>query len=511
MASEFPFEKFFSTANFKQETIHTSIDNNTKLGHESIASENEILEAQLLNHFANSIPQDKFNTYFKDRLSVKNVSEKTITLEAKTPFIKSVLEASFQNHLEEVISSFFGMRMKIRIETSQAQNDQNTLTQDTSAAPKTAKNASFKLDLGSTVDDLMDKAESTYINHVTENKHSPIDQKKTFESFVKGASNQMAYATAKAVASMPGKTGKYPCLYIYSDSGLGKTHLLHAVGNEINKNFPELAVCFITARDFMQEMVNSISKNTLQDFRKKYSEKVDVLMIDDIHELKNKEGTQDEFFHVFNELHSKGKQLIFTSDVVPNKINGLKERIKTRLQWGLVIDIQRPDIETRTAILKKKANELDLYLPEDVLNMIATSIKSSIRELEGNLVKLSAYADFANQDLDCDMVKELLRLSPEEDQLRLTIEAINKATCQYYKVSTADVKSKSRSQNITKARHVSMYLCRKLLSNTQEEIGRFFGNRDHTSVIHAVTKVTTKLKEDSELSKDIILIESNLS
>ena len=260
----------------------------------------------------------------------------------------------------------------------------------------------------------------------------------------------------------------------------------------------------------MQEMVNSISKNTLQEFRKKYSEKVDVLMIDDIHELKNKEGTQDEFFHVFNELHSKGKQLIFTSDVVPNKINGLKERIKTRLQWGLVIDIQRPDIETRTAILKKKANELDLFLPEDVLNMIATSVKSSIRELEGNLVN-SAYADFANQDLDCDMVKDLLNLSSDEDRIKLTIEMINKATCQYYRVTTADVKSKSRSQNITRARHVSMYLCRKLLSTTQEEIGRFFGNRDHTSVIHAVSKVTAKLKEDSELSKDIILIESNLS
>ena len=291
---------------------------------------------------------------------------------------------------------------------------------------------------------------------------------------------------------------------------MGKTHLLHAVANGIREQYPNLIICLITARDFIKEMINSIQKNDMSSFQRKYSEKIDVLMIDDIHELKNKKGTQNEFFHVFNELHNRGKQLIFTSDKSPDEIDGIEERIKTRLQWGLVLDIQKPDLETRIAILKRKAYELDLYIPDDILNLIACSIKNSIRELEGSLVKLSAYTDVMKVEIDTEIVKDLLNLESNDESKTHTLDTIAKACSQQFKVHIADLKSKTRSKDITTARHVAMYLSHKILGATLQEIGKFYGGRDHTSVIHAIRKIKDLLKSDSNLSKDIILVENLL-
>ena len=376
---------------------------------------------------------------------------------------------------------------------------------------KTVKQNTFTLDLNPTKEDLITSVESKYINHMEQSyDKSNIDPSKTFTNFIVGHSNQLAVASAIAVARNPGKSGKYPSLYIHSNSGLGKTHLLNAVANGINEQFPHLRICLITARNFLKEMVEYIKDNNIEQFQKKYSEKVDVLMIDDIHELKDKKGTQDEFFHIFNELYNKGKQLIFTSDKAPSEINGIPERIKTRLQWGLVIDIQKPDIETRIAILKKKAYALDLFLSDDILTSIATSIKSNIRELEGSLIKLSAFSDVMKMDIDMEMVKDLLKLNDYQEAKVISLEDIAKITSTHYRIPVADLKSKARSKEITKARHIAMYLSRKIMHATQQEIGNYFGGRDHTSVIHGVNKITAQLKIDISLSKDIIQIESNL-
>ena len=323
----------------------------------------------------------------------------------------------------------------------------------------------------------------------------------------------MAFVTMKAVAdepSQPNVPGRYPSIYIYSNSGLGKTHLLHAVANGIHEKFPSLTICLITAREFMKEMIDCIQNNTLNHFQKKYSERVDVLMIDDIHELENKHGTQNEFFHIFNELHNKGKQLIFTSDKSPKEINGIAERVRTRLQWGLVIDIQRPDLETRMAILKRKAYELDLFLSDDIIGLIAQNIKTSIRELEGSLIKLSAYSEVMKVDIDFEMVRDLLMLQDKHSEKKISLESITKATAQHFKIPLVDIKSKSRTKTVTKARHVAMYLSQKVNNAKLQEIGRFFGGRDHTSVMHGIKKISTSIKDDPVLSREVVQIENSL-
>lgn len=346
--------------------------------------------------------------------------------------------------------------------------------------------------------------------HTTIHYGQTIDAQKTLDNFVVGPSNNLAFATAHAVAASPGKKGKYPCLYIYSDSGLGKTHLLHAVANAIKDKYPEKSICLISSREFLKELIDAFKDKKLDQFQKKYCENIDVLMIDDIHELKNKAQTQNEFFHIFNELHARGKQLIFTSDKDPQEIDGIEDRIITRLQWGLVVDIQKPDLETRIAILQKKAFELDLFLPDDVISMIAVSVKSSIRELEGCLVRLMAMADVMNIEIDVEMAKDILKLAPEKETKKLTIDLITKSAANYFRVEVVDMKSKSRSQALVKARHIAWYLCKKILGATYKEIAAYYGNRDHSSVIHGVQKITDKIKNDSNLSKDVIYLENNL-
>ena len=362
-----------------------------------------------------------------------------------------------------------------------------------------------------TKEDKLSSVNSRVINYPDHKKFKIlVDPKKTFDNFVVGPSNNMAYASAQAVAKAPGKA--YPCLYVHSNSGLGKTHLLHSVANKVKETSPQLIICITTARDFMNEMVDYQRRNEIFIFRKKYSEEIDLLMIDDIHELKNKEGTQNEFFHVFNELHNKGKQLIFTSDKHPKDINGVEERIKTRLAWGLVLDIQPPDLETRIAILKNKAVKEDIFLSQDVINLIAVKVKSNIRELEGSLIRLAAYSGIFDIDIDIEIAKEQLNLIDGQEQDALTIDAVTLPTSRYFNVPLADIKSKSRLKNVTQARHVAMYLAHNLIkpSPTYMEIGTFFGGRDHSSVLHAIEKIRSALKTDQTLSQAILEIENEL-
>lgn len=515
MAHDFPFDHFLKIGNKNSQTEafnnhfpKTAPQNLANVDSQSFQDEElSIINHEILNHLKTVVPELKFKTYFENNLELKSIKEEAAQFEVKTAFIKKSVDL-YKEDITKAMFNVLGTQYAVTI-ISKDQTDYQLGT--TPAAYKSFNDVKFTLDLTPTRDDLASKAQAQYIEHM--NPHQSgiiIDRSKTFDNFIVGPTNNMAQAASKAVAQNPGKNGKYPSIYVHSNSGLGKTHLLHAVANEINEKHPGLTVCLITARDFMDEMITLMKNNRINEFVKKYTEKIDVLMIDDIHELKNKEGTQDQFFHVFNEMHNKGKQLIFTSDKRPKEIDGISERIKTRLQWGLVVDIQPPDLETRIAILRRKMEALDLYVTEDVLTLIASRIKTNIRELEGSLVRLKAVSELMNVEIEIDLVKEQLMLPNGESEKEITIESVAKATAQYFRVPLADLKSKGRNQDITKARHVAMYLARKIVNAKQQEIGAYFGGRDHSSVIHAVNAISEKVKIDSALSKDINAIESNL-
>lgn len=483
------------------------------------AEELKAINDEVLLHLKSLVLEIKFKNYFENSLELISLDNQQAIFTVRTYFIKKSAD-QYKEEIQKALYNVLGALYSVEIQTKEGGatpsfNFDSLLKPANPNAAEAIKpipsQAKFKLDLTPTREDLRSKVDAEYIEHMNPTKTGiRVDRTKTFENFIIGPTNNIAQAAARAVAQKPGKEGKYPSLYMHSNSGLGKTHLLHAVANEISDHYPHYRICLITARDFMDEMISLMQANKINEFVRKYTEKIDVLMIDDIHELKNKEGTQDQFFHVFNEMHNKGKQLIFTSDKRPKEIDGISERIKTRLQWGLVVDIQQPDLETRIAILRRKMEELDLFINEDVLTRIASRIKNNIRELEGSLVKLKAYVDVMNVELDLNLVDELLGLKSGESTKELTIESIAKATAQYYRLPLADLKSKARTKNIVKARHVAMYLARKLTNITQEETGDYFGGKDHSSVIHAEKTIAKNVKTDASLAKDLNTIETNL-
>jgi chromosomal replication initiator protein len=307
------------------------------------------------------------------------------------------------------------------------------------------KDFTFKIEQNpiATTDEIFDEINSKEIKYL---KESPtfghIDKNKTFDNFIVGHSNNMAHAFSLAVSKDPGNV--YPQLYLYGNSGLGKTHLLHAICNYIQDTQPNKRICLTSASDFTKEMVLAIQSKTIADFQRKYTDLVDVLIIDDIHELKDRPRTQQEFFQIFNELQNKKKQLVFTSDKVPKDINGIEERIRSRLSSALLIDVQQPDLETRCAILRKKAIERDIYISDDVINLIASCVKSNVRELEGKLIKLGAYSDLMNVDIDLEIAKEQLGLCQDFEEKIITIESITKTVANYFKLPLGDIKGKAR-------------------------------------------------------------------
>lgn len=529
--NDFPFEKFFKTdshaKNNKNKDLLDSIFQQTsssearKVAQKPSNSTRENGEDELApivvgieEILKTKITETKFKTFFEGKLRLTQLADNKAIFSVPTQFIKTTLESSFGGVLSATLQELMGSRYEVEISVSGVNPSESLkgLSEFIDGPMrKSERKSTFTLDLTPKKEDLKDEAKSRFIEHMkTDNTSKAIDPNKTFDNFIVGPSNNLAFATACAVADSPGKTGKYPCLYIYSDSGLGKTHLLHGVANGIHEKHPNLNVCLITARDFMKELINAFKDQSLSEFQRKYTEKVDVLMIDDIHELKNKASTQEEFFHIFNFLHDKGKQLIFTSDKSPDKIDGVEERIITRLQWGLVVDIQKPDFETRTAILKKKAIELDLFIQDEVLNLIASSIKTSIRELEGSLIRLQAHAELMESEIDTEMARSILKLSELNERPAATLESVCRASAQYYKIAVPDLRSKSRNKEYVKARHIAWYLSYNIVGATYKEIAKYYSNRDHSSVIHGVNKISETLKNDPSLSKDLIFLENNI-
>lgn len=332
-------------------------------------------------------------------------------------------------------------------------------------------------------------------------KPSTLNQKYTFENFVVGGSNKYAYASAKSATEKPGYI--YNPLFFYGNSGLGKTHLMHAIGNKILETYPDYNIIYVTSEQFMNEFVDSLLTNSTINFKRKYRD-ADVLLIDDIQFLEDKEGLQEEVFHTFNDLYSRNKQIVITSDRMPNDLVKLEERLRTRFGQGLTFDISIPDFETRLAILKKKANEHNVNIPNDALSLIADKIKTNIRELEGALIKIISMAEISNSLIDINLAKEVVdSILPNGGIVKINSDKIIEKTAVYYNVSREDIIGNSRSKQFVVPRQVAMYLCHTLTNMKFKEISNAFGGKDRTSAMHNVKKIKEDMKTDENLAKDI--------
>lgn len=326
-----------------------------------------------------------------------------------------------------------------------------------------------------------------------------LNPKYTFDNFVVGAGNQFAHAACMAVADQPGKT--YNPLFIYGGVGLGKTHLLNAIGNHVAER-TDLRIAYLTTEQFTNEVINSIRYDKMADLRKRYRH-IDMLMIDDIQFLVGKERTQEEFFHTFNSLYEGHKQIVLSSDRFPKDMPDIEERLRSRFEWGLIADLQPPDVETRIAILRKKSEDEGVRLPEDVIQFLSNTMKSNIRELEGSLVRLGAYASLTGQVITLEMAKTVLRDLIGNKKKIVAMDDIQEAVCTQFHVKMTELKSRRRSKTLVHPRQIAMYLCRELTDASYPEIGRQFGGKDHTTIIHACRQVTKAREADTVLHTTI--------
>ena len=337
---------------------------------------------------------------------------------------------------------------------------------------------------------------------------SRLNPKYNFDNFVIGGSNRFAHAAAVAVAEAPAKA--YNPLFIYGDSGLGKTHLLHAIGHYAESLYPGIRVRYVSSEEFTNDFINSIANNRASVFQSRYRE-IDILLIDDIQFLQGKDSTQEAFFHTFNTLHDHNKQVVITSDVAPKHLTGFEDRMRSRFEWGLITDVQAPDLETRIAILRKKAQSERLQVPDDILEFMATKVSSNIRELEGTLIRVTAFANLNRTPVDLQLVQTVLKdlITLDEDNVIAPVDIINH-TAEYFKLSVDDLYGSSRSQAIATARQIAMYLCRELTSLSLPKIGQLFGNRDHTTVMYANKKISELMKERRSIYNQVTELTSRI-
>ncbi len=335
-----------------------------------------------------------------------------------------------------------------------------------------------------------------------------LNPRYTFDTFVVGSCNQFAHAAARAVTERPSKA--YNPLFLYGDVGLGKTHLMQAIGHAIKSNWKEMRLAYVSSEQFTNELIASLRYDRMVTFRDKYR-RIDVLLMDDIEFIAGKERTQEEFFHTFNTLHDANKQVVISSDCMPKDIPGLEERLRSRFAWGLTADLGLPDLETKMAILAKKAEVQGVKLPESVQLFIASKIRSSIRDLEGALIRLSAYASLTGADITLPLAQEVLKNLADIQERRISIEHIQRAVCQEFKLSLPQLKAKNNSHSVAYPRQVAMYLAKELTSASLPQIGREFGGKHHTTVLHSINKINELRKSDREVNKLINKLNDSLA
>ena len=439
---------------------------------------------QIADILSQRLPKQSYENWFKaSRLSSENEGEIRVAVPNK--FFKDWIETHYTEAIDDAIKDLKlgkGLSFTIEGEANPLGEEQQPPTPDKAAVSSRRK------------------APAMPAAAVTKRRHTFLNARFTFGNFVVGPSNQFAHAAAQAVAEVLYKA--YNPLFIYGGVGLGKTHLMHAIGHRVLVDNPDIKISFVSSEQFMNEMISCIRYDRMAQFRQKYRN-VDILMVDDIQFLSDKERTQEEFFHTFNALYDARKQLVFSSDRYPKEIPNLEERLRSRFEWGLLADIQPPDLETKVAILRKKAAIDGIDLPDDVSLFLAKKIRSNVRELEGSLIKLGAVASLSGREISVDMAQEVLKDILDETERAVTVDLIQKRVSDYYKVKQSDLKSKKRNQSIVLPRQVAMYLCRKLTDKSLPEIGKFFGGKDHTTVIHSCKNVTKRMERDPDFEKTV--------
>jgi chromosomal replication initiator protein len=405
-----------------------------------------------------------------------------VYLEVPNRFVLDWVKENYSKLIQKILSELSAVTYRIQFTVDkQAKDNHHKKTTDTEI---TSKPAAVK-------------------EQTIRNKHSAdlnLNRKYTFEEFVSGSSNQFAYAAAMAVANNPATT--YNPLFIYGGVGLGKTHLVNAIGNEILKKSPHMRICYYTSEKFMNELINSLRYNRMDEFRNKFRS-MDVILIDDIQFIAGKERTQEEFFHTFNALYESHKQIIVTSDKFPKDIPGLEERLRSRFEWGLIADIQPPDVETKLAILKMKAEQNSIKLPEDVALFLGNSICNNVRELEGYLIRIGAYASLTSIPVSLEMARDVLKDILVERNRELSVEEIIKRVSIHFNMKISDIKSSKRLKAVVLPRQIAMYLSRQLTPSSYPEIGDRFGGKDHSTIIHAIRKIEKLMVVDFQLRTTI--------
>ena len=432
-----------------------------------------------LNIIKGEMSEVSFNTWIKSCEPI-SMSSDTIKVSVPNAFTQEILEKRYKdlvaNSVRAICSKLYNIEFLI---ASEIQN-----TEEEKANKKSSRKA---------------KEDTKVI--VNDEMNTNLNPKYTFDSFVIGNSNRFAHAASLAVAESPAKA--YNPLFIYGGVGLGKTHLMHAIGHYVLQNNPNAKVVYVSSEKFTNELINAIKDDKNEEFRTKYRN-VDILLIDDIQFIAGKERTQEEFFHTFNALHDANKQIILSSDRPPKEIPTLEDRLRSRFEWGLIADIQVPDFETRMAILKKKADVEKLNVANEVMVYIATKIKSNIRELEGALIRIVAYSSLTNREITVDLASEALKdIISKKQGKHITIEIIQDVVANYFNLRVEDLKSQRRTRNVSYPRQIAMYLSRKITDMSLPKIGEEFGGRDHTTVIHAYEKISDNLNRDESLQHTI--------
>lgn len=449
---------------------------------------------ETLNKIKEKLSNPSFNTWFSDTKPVHLTENNHLLIKVPNNFIKDWLEQRYLALIGEIIFSLTKNKCTIKFLTpEELEKEMNKINSQTNSESKTDyKNRDANNNKNKTPD---------IKNNNTD--FAGLNPKYTFDTFVVGNSNRFAHAASLAVAEAPAKA--YNPLFIYGDVGLGKTHLMQAIAHFILDHTPESKVMYVSSETFTNELINAIKDDRTREVREKYRN-IDILLVDDIQFLAGKERTQEEFFHTFNALHESNRQLIISSDRPPKEIPTLEDRLRSRFEWGLITDMQKPDLETRIAILRKKADLVELSVPNEVIIYIANQIQSNIRELEGALIKVIAYSSLVDKEIDTDLAQEALKdlIAKKNESFKvIDIDLIKKIVIDYYNLKMDDMNSKKRTQNIAFPRQIAMYLARELTDLSLPQIGEEFGGRDHTTVLHAHNKVDKKYKDEIDFKTTI--------
>lgn len=465
---------------------------------------------QLLQRLKNSVSETVYNTIISPAVPL-SATDTVFIIGVNNNFLKKWLEENYKPIIENLLAEITGKEFSLQIE-----NLDFTAAPVQKQIPKEEPPAPAPQPVKTEVQAPAQPAKppeytGSYVQPVLFEEQFPsnLNVKYTFDTFVIGNSNRFAYAAAQAVAAKPGIA--YNPLFIYGGVGLGKTHLMHAIGNQIKKNKPDAKVLYISSEKFLNEIVTSIEKRTMENFKNKYR-KIDCLIIDDIQFLEKRERTLEEFFHTFNALYEENKQIIISSDRLPKHIKNIEDRLRSRFECGLMADIQSPDLETRIAILRKKAELEGIEIPHDVITLVASSITTNIREIEGAYTKIVAYAGLMSMPITVELARNILdEMGATVQSRQITYEAINEATAAYFKIKPDELFTKKRTQSIANARHIAMYLCRELIDLSYPRIGEIYGGRDHSTVIHAYDKINAQRKKDPTIEKAIIYLTEQLN